>query len=447
MNTSLAAAALAVALIPLFSDELPPGTVAVVNGTHLTETEFHAYIASTPQALEEGGSLLDQMIREKAIEQEAKKRGVRVTVAMLRSCTEKQERQIRLQTGGKMGLLDYLEEQGKDEKEFFRLLELHILHEEMARIDFGIEAKASVPMEKLNLWLKELLSRKKITREGLDDGVAALVDDEVLSRKQFGRRLAAHLGDGKATGILTEMIGIRLILARAEEMGLTLSEKEIDEELEDRDRKLKARTGLEGIKYADYLKAATGQDAENLRKSGKFRAELLFKKIAAIVLVEKDLEAFFEKERETYEQRYGRAARAATIFLEAAHFSNQHVPRTFDQAAKELETLAQRIRKGENTFENMARFYSEHESAEKGGDLGFLPPGRGELGAIGAAALDAAPGEILGPFKTAKGSHLVMVTEMRGEVKYEDIRETVVRDARQDFYASIIREAGIARKF
>ncbi len=447
MNIPVAALILAALLIPLDSDDLPPGTVAVVNGSPITESEFHAHIAAKPEGIEEGAALIEQMIREKAIEQEAEKRGVRITVAMLRSCTEKQDRQIRLQTNGEMGLLDYLREQGKDEKEFFRLLDLHIRHEEMARIDFGLDRSADVPIEKLNLWMKELLSRKKIVREETGQNAVARVDDEIVSRRDFGRRLAAHLGEKTAAGFLTEMIGIRLILARAEAMEIALTEEEIDAEFAERDRKLKSRTGLEGVSYGDYLKAATGQDMESLRKSDKFRAEMLFKKIAGILLAEKDLEAFFDNKKKIYEQRHGRAARVSTIFLKAAHFSNQHVSRTFEQAERELDTIAQRIRKGENTFENMARFYSEHQSAEKGGDLGFLPPGKGDPGAIGQAAIEVGVGDIAGPIKTSQGTHLVMVMDKRGPVEYKAIREIVVRDARQDLYASFIREAEIVRKF
>lgn len=453
------AAPAGLAVPPQDDADLPPGIVAAASDIAVTEAEFYAYVIAEHGGSDTGLALLDQIINETAIRQEAKRRGMKVSDRAVEARAQDLDRAIQAHFNGEKGLLEYIQEQGVNEQEFFAALRLSIAHEEMTRADFDLDDDVQVPVEKLNLWLKELLAGKEVVKNEIrpgtdvdakaaaDGGAMAVVDGEAVTREEYGRRLASHLDGETISGLLTEMVGIRLIPIKAKELGLALKEEEIETEIRMREKALQAKEGFSEISYADFLKATTGETLDDLRRSPKFRAEVLMKKIGRAMLTEEDLRRFFDDNRQAYERAHGRAARVATIFLKGVRFPNEHVNRTFEDAMEELKAIAKRLEKGESAFENMARIYSEHDSGKKGGDLGFLSPGDEDLGEIAAAAVEAEPGAILGPFRTAEGCHLVRVLEKRGPVEYSNVKKLVIADARQNLYREMIRDAGIRKRY
>jgi len=433
--------------LPAADQGLPPGIIATAGELQIGESEFHTYLVRLHRGQETGKALLEQIVRETAIRQEASRRGVSVSTRILDERIGELDRALKAQTNGKKGLVTYLQDEGIDQQTFFEALRLSILHEKMARADFKLSSQEAVPAAKQNLWLKELLSKKKVVITGLEGSDVAIVDGERIGAEDFGRRLVAHLGRDEACGILREMIGIRLIEARGRELGLELTESDVEQEVTQREVMLQTKAGFEGISYADFLKASTGKDLAELQRSRKFRAEVLMKKIAKSQHTYEELVRFFESNRAFFEERYGEAARVATIFLKAVRFPNQHVSRTFEDAKEELEAIARRVAQGEAVFENMARIYSEHEAASRGGDLGFLTAASASaakgLKEIARAAIQAEPGAILGPFETNEGCHLIQVLEKRGSIAFDAIRDEVEREARQQLYRTMLAEANI----
>ena len=412
----------------------------------VTESEFHNYLYDLYRDKESGLSLLEQIIQETAIRQEAKHRKIHISRQALDARFDELDQAIRAGTGGEKGLLDTIREQNVAESEFYEALRLSIAHETMARSDFGMGGTEPVPVEKLNLWLKELLSKKEILREDLKKGVAASIDGTPISTTSFARRLITHLGSGKVSGLLTEAIGIRLVIARAAELGITLTESAIDAELERREELLRKKKGFETISYSSFLEASTGRSLEELRRSEKFRAEVLMQKIAHALIDEDGLLDYFKRNRQSYELRFGEAATVATIFMKAARFPNKHVNRSFEDAADELKAIRKRIEEGETSFENMARIYSDHDSGKKGGGLGFLPPATRGFEESAREALKAERGALIGPYTVSDGCHLIRIGEKRGPVKYGNVRETVRRETRQNLYRKLIEDAGIRKK-
>jgi peptidyl-prolyl cis-trans isomerase D len=67
-------------------------------------------------------------------------------------------------------------------------------------------------------------------------------------------------------------------------------------------------------------------------------------------------------------------------------------------------------------FEDVARNYSEDNSAQNGGDLGFFEKGK-MVQEFEDAAFSAPVGEVVGPVKTQYGYHLIKVTEQKKDKK------------------------------
>lgn len=77
---------------------------------------------------------------------------------------------------------------------------------------------------------------------------------------------------------------------------------------------------------------------------------------------------------------------------------------------KRLVSIRDSIESGAARFEEMARRYSDDQSASDGGDLGWFGRGR-MVEAFDEAAFTAAAGEIVGPVKSEFGYHLIRVSQ------------------------------------
>lgn len=436
-----------------FNDEVPEGFVAVGEGLEIRSEEYYEYLDSRLRTIDVGKSLLQQLIREIAIENEAERRGVEVTEDELNRRVESLDRRFRVTSGGEKGLDDYIREKEVDKGDFMWALRLSIAHEAMARADFEVKAHEELPVEKLNVWLTELLNRTKVETIGDDSNLVARVDGKDVTRVHFGKRLSTLISSKKSESLLTELIGIRLIHNRAAKMDIALEESDCDREIAEREAQLKSKPGLSGISYANYLEATSGQSLAALRVSDKFRGEVLLKKICESLHHEAFLQDHYEKNRACFNRRFGRAARISTIFLKAIKFDNpltekyKYTDRKFDEAVEELKAIKGRLERDEVNFENMARIYSEHESAKSGGDLGFIPPGTEGWETVAEEALNADVGALLGPLTFPDGCHLIKVCDKRDDPTYERIRDEVRRHARQVFYERLIEEAKVKRKF
>lgn len=98
---------------------------------------------------------------------------------------------------------------------------------------------------------------------------------------------------------------------------------------------------------------------------------------------------------------------------------------TDEQAKTRLEQVRQRIVNGES-FEDMAKRYSEDSSAPLGGDLGWLTPG--ETVPPFQRAMDALePGQISEPVQSQFGWHLIEVLERRTQDMEEEFKRMRAR--------------------
>jgi peptidylprolyl isomerase len=157
-----------------------------------------------------------------------------------------------------------------------------------------------------------------------------------------------------------------------------------------------------------------------------------------------------------------KAAYAAGVAA-AAKVAEYHLAQVFvalpdgAPADKETSGLAKvgavqgRLQKAD--FAQLAKEFSEHaDSAGKGGDLGFLDESR-LLPEVRAALVDAKPGSLIGPVKTAQGVHFFKLLERRAvavpalETLHDQIAEALRQQQRsivaKAYLEQAAREAGI----
>lgn len=101
--------------------------------------------------------------------------------------------------------------------------------------------------------------------------------------------------------------------------------------------------------------------------------------------------------------------RASHILISYKGAEHSSATRTKEEARQLAEDLLRRIRAGES-FEDLARTYSDCPTAEKGGDLGFFKRGR-MVKPFEDAAFALKPGEVSGIVETKFGYHIIKRTQ------------------------------------
>jgi peptidyl-prolyl cis-trans isomerase C len=206
--------------------------------------------------------------------------------------------------------------------------------------------------------------------------------------------------------IMPTLIEFEIAKAYAEEQGITVSEGDVNQEIETIKDQISEQAQAQGMNvgreeaFEQALQQA-GITEEELR--GQLRDQLPVQKVQERVAggaeaSQEEVERFYEENKEaqftTPEQRCAR-----------------HILFSKDQRAKAEEVKGQ-LQNGAD-FAGLAKEYSQDPgSAEQGGDLGCL--GQGEtVPNFEEALFNAGQGEIVGPVETEFGYHVIEVTEIR----------------------------------
>jgi peptidyl-prolyl cis-trans isomerase C len=206
--------------------------------------------------------------------------------------------------------------------------------------------------------------------------------------------------------IMPTLIEIEIAKAYASEQGITVSEKDVNEEIETIKDQISEQAQAQGMNvgreeaYRQALQQA-GITEDELR--GQLRDQLPIQKVQERVAggaeaSQEEVEKFYEENKEaqftTPEQRCAR-----------------HILFNKDQKAKAEEVKGQ-LQNGADFAELAREFSQDPGSAEQGGDLGCL--GQGEtVPNFEEALFGAQQGEIVGPVETEFGYHVIEVMEIR----------------------------------
>ncbi len=91
-----------------------------------------------------------------------------------------------------------------------------------------------------------------------------------------------------------------------------------------------------------------------------------------------------------------------------------------DKAKEELLDLRSQIERGEISFANAARKYSEDQgTASKGGDLGYQDPGIFDPG-FAQALVELKPGQISDPVRSSYGWHLILLKDVKTDASSDE---------------------------
>lgn len=123
---------------------------------------------------------------------------------------------------------------------------------------------------------------------------------------------------------------------------------------------------------------------------------------------EADVLAVYERNRPAFMQP--RALHLAQIYIAVPQDASEKV---VEAARKRAADLAKQAQARPASFEALAKKSSDDKaSAERGGDVGFVPEPMVQPQVLSAAA-SLKPGEVAGPVRTATGFHVIRLIEVR----------------------------------
>lgn len=258
-------------------------------------------------------------------------------------------------------------------------------------------------------------------KEGkLLDQIVAVIGNQIIKQSDINSQLQQIQNQLKEQGdttiispceILEDLVFEKLMLDQAQKDSIVVSEAQVEAELDRRIRFFVLQIGSEK-KLEEYYGKSINSIKDEFRTSIKNQllTQQMQQKISGNVTVTPaEVKAFYNRfpidslPFVNAEVEIGQIVIEPTISKEAK------------AAAKEkLNTLRERILKGEN-FSTLAVLYSEDPgSARKGGELGLVPRGT-FVPEFEAAAYNLKQGEVSKIIETEFGYHILQLIERRGE--------------------------------
>ena len=256
------------------------------------------------------------------------------------------------------------------------------------------------------------------------DKVVAVVGSNIILQSDIEEQYLQYRLQGGVKGsassirceILEDLLFRKLMLNQAELDSITVTDEQIDSEVERYVRYYISQLGsIEKLeKYYDKNIAEIREDLHNQLKDKQLMDEVQRSIVSGVNATPSDVREFY------------RSIPKDSIPMVSAQYEIAQLvkkpPITLDEklaVKNELYGIRTRILQGER-FSTMARIYSEDPgSATKGGELGFQ--GRGDfVPEFEAAAFSLKDGEISEVIETEYGFHIIQLIERRGD--YVNVR-------------------------
>jgi len=255
------------------------------------------------------------------------------------------------------------------------------------------------------------------------DGIAAIVGDEIILKSEVdqfaqSQALSMRIDPSRSPSLyqsiwrktLDTMIDQKILLDRAELDSVDVSEKEIEQALNQQIEAIIQRIGSK-----EKAEEIIGYPISRLRRNYReeIRKQRLVEKIQQqkfndITVSRREVEDFFKEYGDSLPE-INPAVKISHILLEIKAGLNAD-----SLAYHKIDSILTLINSGEEFSELATKYSDDTNSALNGGLLGFMK--RGTLVAdFEEAAYSLAPGDISKIVKTEFGYHIIKLVERRGE--------------------------------
>lgn len=283
-----------------------------------------------------------------------------------------------------------------------------------------------------------------VVHAGTIDKVVAIVNDSVITLSDLNTAASVKMDDLQKIGkpeekkrimetkskVLDQLIERKLVEQASNKAGITVSEREIDNAIDDvkkqnnlnQDALLRALAS-NGLTFKEYRSQLKDQIRQMKFVSKEFRSK--------ITVADEDIEAYYKQNIERFYEPV--TIRLRQIFLATPRNITDIQKQDIEQKAKDILI---KIRQGED-FAKLAAAYSQGPNPENGGDLGFLKVGEIDP-TIEKIALNLKSGETSGIIPTKLGLFIIQVMEKKE--KEPKPFETVKNNIKNMLFQNIVEE-------
>jgi peptidyl-prolyl cis-trans isomerase SurA len=219
-----------------------------------------------------------------------------------------------------------------------------------------------------------------------------------------GAQLEQAFGEATKT-LMRDLIDETLLLQQAKEMGLT-ADLEVVKTME----QLRQERKLASMEDLEKAIVAQGMQVDEFKQNIKTRyltSQVLQREVYGRVVVTQDeLKKYYEANTKNFDRPAGIRVREISVYTE------NRGPAEIESQKKKIEEALAAVKKGDN-FAEVATKYSESQTAQEGGDLGFFV--KGELAApLEEAASKLARGQVTDVL-TLNGAFMILKVEDKHE--------------------------------
>ena len=281
----------------------------------------------------------------------------------------------------------------------------------------------------------------------------AIVNDEVITQQDIDQLLSVlyaqysqeYKGDELLQkmeqvkkDILSQIIEDKLVLSRAKELGIKVTESEINERLD------YIKKGFPS--EDEFYKTLQTQAVTVANLKDRYRDQIMMKKLvdyevrSKISVLPSEVSDYYERHKSRF--REGDKYRVKNILLKA----KDNV--TSELAKVEIDNIYNKLKQG-GDFDVLAGQFSQGPNSEKGGDMGYIEKGQ-MLEALDKVIFNLRPGEFSGPVKSEIGYHIFKVEDIKygRQAGLEDVQKDIQTMLFQDKFKLAIEEwlAGLKNK-
>lgn len=268
------------------------------------------------------------------------------------------------------------------------------------------------------IFLILLIVRPICAEAELINKVVAVVNDEVITQQDVSQLLAVlyaqyanmykkdelvrKMEELKKT-ILKQMIEDKLILSRAKELNINVTEEEVNNKLE------YVKSGLPSEKDFYELLETQGITIRDLKD--RYRDQIMVKKIvdlevkSRVVVLPSEVTEYYEKHRLEFKQGGKYKYKVSHIMIKAEDEVS------FDLAKVEMQDIYNKLKEGQD-FSELAKRYSQGPNKDQGGDMGYIEQGE-MLEELDNAIFTLKPGEFSEPIRSQMGYHIFKVEDIK----------------------------------
>jgi peptidyl-prolyl cis-trans isomerase SurA len=251
------------------------------------------------------------------------------------------------------------------------------------------------------------------------DGIAAVVDDDVITRIELDNRLQALVKQLQRKGtqlppmrvlqrqLLERLIIEKLQMAQARRLGISVGDEELNKVIE----RIAAQNNLSLLQFREALQRE-GVSFASFRED--IRQEVIITRLRSSQ-VGKRINILPQEIDNLIESQHRSQSKSEELHLQHILIAlpSDASPEQIAESRSKVEQVLAELRAGAD-FSNMAISHSAGPQALEGGDIGWR-----RLAQLPVAFADAlkgmGPGEISEPIRSTSGFHLIKLLEKRGE--------------------------------